>query len=141
MAEYLANARQTVLAGENIIFPDTAIGCNKGYVVHKEGSGIFTLRGITNQRIARYRVTFGTNIALPTGGTTGSVSTAISVNGEAIPESTMYETLGTAAAIHTMTRTIMVDVPCGCCTQLAVKNTNAQAIDYLNSILIIERVA
>lgn len=141
MAEYIANGRQTVAAGENIIFPSTVIACTSGYVVHREGSGIFTLRGLTNQRAARYRITIGTNIALPTGGTTGSVSTAISVNGEAIPESYMYETLGTAAAIHTMGRTIMVDVPRGCCVQLAVRNTNDQAIDYLNTVLIIERVA
>lgn len=141
MAEYIANARQSVLGGQNILFTDTAIPCNSGYVVHREGSGIFTLRGITNQRIARYRVTFGGNIGLPTGGTTGVVSVAIALNGEAIPESTMTETLGSATAIHNINRTIIVDVPRGCCAQIAVRNINAQELDFINSVLTIERIA
>ena len=141
MAEYIANARQSVLGGQNILFTDTVVACPHGYVDHREGSGIFTLRGITNQCRARYRITFGGNIALPAGGTTGVVSAAISLNGEAVPESIMTETLGTAAAVHNIGRTIVVDVPRGCCSQIAIRNINAQEIDFINSVLTIERVA
>lgn len=59
MAEFTANVLQTVAAGQNVQFTETPVGCNKGYVVHRKGSGIFTLRGITNQCRARYKVSFG----------------------------------------------------------------------------------
>ena len=142
MAEYIANARQSVLGGQNILFTDTAVPCNSGYVVHREGSGIFTLRGITNQCRARYRVTFGANLGLPEDGTApATISAAIALNGEPVSESTMTATLREATDIQNVERTIVVDVPRGCCTQLSVRNINAQEIDFINSVLTIERVA
>jgi len=55
MPEYTANALQTVAAGQNVLFTETPVGCNRGYVVHRDCSGIVTLRGITNQCRARYK--------------------------------------------------------------------------------------
>lgn len=142
MAEFIANARQSVLGGQNVLFTDTAVACPNGYVVHREGSGIFTLRGITTQCRARYRVTFGANLGLPEDGTApATISAAISLNGEAVAESAMSATLQAVEDLQNVSRTIIVDVPRGCCVQLAVRNINAQEIDFVNSVLIIERVA
>ena len=69
MPEYTNVAVQTVAVNQNVLFAETPVGCNRGYVTHREGSGLVTLRGITNQCRARYKVTFGGNIAVPTGGT------------------------------------------------------------------------
>ena len=61
MAEYVANALQEVESGQNILFTEDSIPCNRGYVIHRGGSGIFTLRGITPNCFARYLVFFGGN--------------------------------------------------------------------------------
>ena len=65
MAEYIYNDIQLVQPGAAALL-ETAIGCNKGYVLHRPGSGILTLRGMVNNpcaRFARYRVAFDGNIA------------------------------------------------------------------------------
>ena len=84
MPEYTNAAVQTVAVNQNVLFSETPVGCNRGYVTHREGSGLVTLRGITNQCRARYKVAFGGNIAVPTGGTAGPISVALAVNGEAL---------------------------------------------------------
>ena len=68
-AEFTSNAVQEVGIGQNVIFAETAIPCRKGYVIHREGSGVITLRGIVNcpnAKYAMYEVSFGANIAIPT---------------------------------------------------------------------------
>ena len=47
MAEYTANTAQVVDVNQNILFTDTPVG-GSGSIVHREGSGLVTLRGITN---------------------------------------------------------------------------------------------
>lgn len=42
-------ALQTVAAGEDVAFTETAVNGTK-CIVHRQGSGIIKLRGITNQR-------------------------------------------------------------------------------------------
>ena len=56
--ELTANAVQAVPAGQNVLFTDAPVKCGRGYVVHREGAGLVTLRGICNgcSPIARYRV-------------------------------------------------------------------------------------
>lgn len=74
MAEYSYAAVQTVEAGQNVLFNETPVAPSR-CIVHRDGSGIVTLRGLTNcQCRARFRVSFGANIAIPTGGTVGAIS-------------------------------------------------------------------
>ena len=77
--ELTANAVQAVSAGQNVLFTDAPVKCGRGYVVHREGAGLVTLRGICNgcSPIARYRVLFVGNISVPTGGTAGAISVAV----------------------------------------------------------------
>lgn len=141
--ELTASATQTVQAGQNVLFTDTPVGCNRGYVVHREGAGLVTLRGMCNgcANFARYKVLFTGNIAVPTGGTPGAISVALSIGGEAIQQSTATVTPTVADSSFNVTTAAFVDVPKGCCVSLAVKNINAQAISVANANLLIERVA
>jgi hypothetical protein len=99
------------------------------------------LRGITTQCRARFKVFFSGNIAIPTGGTVGAISLAISVNGEAVASSTMIQTPAAVEEFANVASAVYLDVPQGCCISVAVKNTSDQAIDVQNANLIIERVA
>lgn len=138
--ELIANALQTVAAGANIQFTDEVVsGCNS--ILHRNGSGQATLRGITNQCRARFRVFFSGNIAIPTGGTVEAISLAISVNGEAVASTTMIQTPAAVEEFSNVASAVYLDVPAGCCITVAVKNTSEQDIDVQNANLIIERVA
>ena len=57
MAEYLKNDVQTILLNNPLLF-DNSLPCNRGYIYHENETGIFTLRGVTNNCFARYQVIF-----------------------------------------------------------------------------------
>ena len=138
--EITANAIQTVPAGANVIFTDTAI-CGNCSIMHREGSGLVTLRGLTNQCRARFRVSFGGNIAIPTGGTVGPISLAIAVNGEPVATTTMISTPAAVEEYNNVFSAIFLDIPKGCCSQVSVRNISDQPINVQNANLIVERVA
>ena len=141
MAEYTNAALQTVATGQNVLFAETPVPCNKGYVQHREGSGLFTLRGCTNQCNARYKVSFGGNIAVPTGGTVGAISLAISIEGEALPSATMIVTPAAAGDLFNVFAAVYIAVPRGCCMTLSVRNVSDQPVDVQNANIIFERTA
>ena len=138
--EIIANALQTVDTQSNVLFTDTVIS-GKCSTTHRDGSGLVTLRGVTNQCRARYKVSFGANIGLPTGGTVGPISIAIAIEGEAIASTTMIYTPAAVEEFGNVFSAIFVDVPRGCCVTISVKNTSDQEIDVQNANLIVERVA
>lgn len=110
--------------------------------MHREGSGLVTLRGATStQPRARYRVSFGGNLALPTGGTAGPVSVALAINGEAITSTTMTVTPAAAEEYFSVFGSTSIDVPRGCCFEVSVRNTTAEPILVQNANLIVERTA
>ena len=113
----------------------------RGCVVHRDGSGVVTLRGMTNQCFARYKVTFNGNIAIPTGGTVGEISIALAVDGEALGSATATVTPAAVENFFNVSAFAYVNVPRGCCTTIAVKNINTQTIELSNANLIVERVA
>ena len=138
--EITANALQTVESNQNVLFTETPV-CGSCSIIHRDGSGLITLRGITNQCRARFKAFFSGNIGLPTGGTVGPISIAIAINGEAVPSSTMISTLAAVEEFANVASAVYLDVPVECCLTISVKNTSAQAIDIQNANLIIERVA
>ena len=89
--EITANAVQTVTANQNVLFTETAVpgSCS---ILHRDGSGLVTLRGLTRQCRARFKVTFGGNIAIPTTGAVGAIRLAIAIDGEPVPTTTMIAT-------------------------------------------------
>ena len=138
--EIIANAVQLVNANQNVYFTDTVI-CGGCSITHRDNSGLVTIRGATSQCRARYRVTFTGNVAIPTGGTAGPITFAIAVDGEAIPASTMIETVAAVEEYSNINTTIMVDVPRGCCYTISVKNIGTEEANVQNANLIVERVA
>lgn len=140
MAEYIANALQSVNTNQNILFTDTVV-CGNNSISHREGSGLITLRGITCQCRARFKITFGGNIAIPTGGTVEAISLAISINGEPIQSTTMIVTPSAVEEFNNVSSSIFIDIPSGCCSNIGVENTSSQTISVQNANLIVERVA
>ena len=129
MAEFIYNEIQLIQPGAAAIL-DTAICCNRGYVLHRAGSGILTLRGITNNpcaRFARYRVAFDGNIAVPTGATPGEIQLALAIDGEVVPTSIAAATPTAADAYWNVNGFAIVDVPAGCCYTISVENASVSS--------------
>ena len=138
--EIIANELQTVLAGANVQFTDTVVP-GKACTMHRPGSGLVSLRGLTDQCRARYKISFGGNIAVPTGGTVEAISLAIAIDGEAIAATTMTVTPAAVEEFFNVFGAVYLDIPRGCCSQISIRNVNTQAIEVQNANLIIERVA
>ena len=132
MAEYLTrDAVESVQLNTPVSFVDS-IPCNRGYVFHQNGTGIFVLRGIVNNPnacFASYDISFTGNIAIPTGGDITPIATAIIVSGEArdgsrsIYSPTVVDTYGSVTSRAT------VDVPRGCCFTVSVEYVNGTVND------------
>lgn len=149
MAEYLANAVQEVALNAPIIF-NASIPCNRGCVYHEDETGVFVLRGRTNQCYAQYQVTFNGNIAIPEGGTVTPIAVAIAVQGEPRLTSRAIFTPAAAEDYGNVTSTAIIKVPCGCCFSVSVDAvpattdptvTPAPVIDVQNANLVITRIA
>ena len=123
MAEFTGIALQTVAQGEDVAFTETPV-CATKCIVHRQGSGIVKLRGLTNQCRARFLVSYSGNIQIPTGGTVEAISLAIAVEN-----------------FFNVSAQAYVDVPRGCCVTVAVQNTSTQSIEVQNSNLIAVREA
>lgn len=159
MAEFTYNPVQLVQPNQPVILNDS-IPCNKGYVYHRNESGIVTLRGIVNNPcacFARYQVTFNGNIAVPEGGTApAAISVALAIDGEPILTSRAIVTPAAAAEAppsslnyFNVTSTAIISVPKGCCFNVSVENTSeaadattpAPAINVQNANLTVARIA
>lgn len=138
--EIIANELQTVLENQNVQFTDTVVP-GKACTMHRIGSGLVTLKGLTSQCRARFKVSFGANIAIPTGGTVEAISLAIAIDGEPIATATMIVTPAAVEEFFNVFGAIYLDIPRGCCSQISVRNISTQSIDVQNANLIIERVA
>lgn len=129
MAEFIYNEVQLVQPGAAAVL-DTAICCNRGYVLHRAGSGILTLRGMTNNpcaRFARYRVAFDGNIAVPAGATPGEIQLALAIDGEVVPTSIAVATPTAVDAYWNVNGFAIVDVPAGCCYTISVENASVSS--------------
>ena len=139
--EITANALQNVATNGVVVFSDVAVSGNPS-ILHRPGSAKIGLRGITNQFRARFRVSFGANVALPTGGTaTEPISLAIAINGEPLNSAIMISTPAAVEQFNSVSRSVLIDVAQGCCAQISVENISTEAIDVQNAILSVERVA
>ena len=129
MAEYLTRgAVETVALNSAVPFVDS-IPCRKGYVYHSSNSGIFVLRGITQNCFARYNVVFTGNIAVPEGGAVTPIATAIVVSGESREGSRSISTPATVDEYGNVTSRATIDVPRGCCFIVAVEYVNGTVND------------
>jgi hypothetical protein len=143
MAEYSANAVQTVNPGESIIFTDTPVPCTKGLVRHREGTGNFLLNGGPSKCSCGFRrtssdylVDFGANIAVPTGGTVEAISVAITLDGATIPSSDMIVTPAAVEEFLNVSRAVHAQIWAGCCETVTIRNTSSQPILVQNANVI-----
>lgn len=119
---------QTVAVNQDVLFTNVAV-CGNNSMIHRSGSGLVTLRGLTNcQCRARYRVFFAANIAVPTGGTAGAISLTLALDGEPISTTSMIATPAAVNQYNNVASAIFIDVPKGCCEQVSVRNTSTQPI-------------
>lgn len=141
MAEFSNSNTVSVAAGQNLPLTETAV-TGPSCIVHRDGAGLVTLRGLTNgQCRARFKVSFGGNIAIPTGGTVEAISVALAINGEPLTSATAIVTPAATDNYFNVFVAAFIEVPRGCCVTVALENTSTQAVSIANSNLIAERVA
>lgn len=151
MAEYVYNPIQLVEPNQNVLLRGS-IPCNKGYVYHREESGILTLRGVVNNScgcFARYQVAFNGNIAVPEDGTVGPIAIALAIDGEPIQTSRAIVTPAAVDEYFNVTSTAIITVPRGCCVNVSVENVSfgatatdpPTAINVQNANLTVTRIA
>lgn len=151
MAEFTYNPIQLVQPNQPVVL-NTSIQCNRGYVLHRNESGIVTLRGIVNNPyacFARYQVVFNGNIAIPDGGTVGPIAVALAIDGEPILTSRAIVTPAAVDEYFNVTSTAIITVPRGCCFNISVENvsepadatTPASPINAQNANLTVARIA
>ena len=144
MAEYSNSLEQTIVAGGNALFTNEPSPCNRGYIIHRDDSGIFTVRGIVNNpcaTFAKYVVDFGANIAIPEGGTVEAIQVSLAIDGEPLNASTMIVTPAATSEYFNVHRSIEITIPRGCCYVIAIENTSAQSILMQNANIRIVRTA
>lgn len=146
MAEYSANAVQTVNPGESVVFTDTPVPCSRGFVRFREGSGSFLLSGWVPTKScgrsagsAQYLVDFGANISVPTGGTAGAISVAIAIDGATVPASEMIVTPAAVDEYFNVSRAVNVEIWKNCCETISVRNLSDQPIQVQNANIIFTR--
>lgn len=149
MAEYSANALQTVNPGETIAFTESPDPCRRGLVRHRDGTGNFLLSGwvpnigcgcrCRRQRSAEYLIDFGANIAIPTGETVGPISVALTIDGATIPASQMIVTPAAVEEFFNVSRAINAQIWNGCCESVAIRNTSDIPILVQNANVIFSR--
>jgi hypothetical protein len=141
-AEYSAITAQTVAVDENVIFTNGSRACHKGYIQHRDTSGIFFLKGSNGCNKAVYRVTFNGNIAIAEGGTVEPISIALTINGEELGNALATVTPAAIGDFFNVSVTTFIEIPCGCCVTVSVENvSDTTAIDLTNGNIIFDRVA
>lgn len=144
--EFSNNNSQVVNSGESVIFTNSPVPCNRGSVRHRDDTGNFLLRGNVRRNAcgccpttAKYFVDFGANIAIPTGGTVGAISLAITVDGGTIPTTEMTVTPAAVEEFFNVSDTTIIPIWRGCCQTLTVRNISDQPILVSNANIIFSR--
>lgn len=132
MAEYVQrDSLESVSLNTPITF-DSSIPCNRGYIFHENGTGIFILRGVVNNPnacFARYQITFNGNVSIPEGGDVTPIAVALTVNGEIRQASKAIYTPQAVEEFGNLTSTAIVTIPKGCCFTVAVEYVDATTTD------------
>ena len=142
-AEYSYVPVQTVAEDENILFLDGERACRKGFIKHRDTSGVFHLKGANNTCKTIYRVTFDANIAVSaTGGTAGPISVALQEDGETLGNAIATVTPAAVGEFNNVSISTFIVVEHGCCKRVSFKNvSDGTAIDVTNANVIFDRIA
>lgn len=144
MAEYSANATQTVNPGESVVFTISPVPCNRGFIRWRPNSGVFNLSGWTPRRpscgcrrenSAIYAVSYGANIAVPTGETVGAISLALAIDGVTLNDSITIESPAAVEEYDSVSKTVSVPVWNGCCQTVTLRNISTIPILVQNPVI------
>ncbi len=148
-AEFSANVAQQVPVSGSVIFTESPVPCNCGFIYHRDGSGIFRLankffrQNITQcwRRNTNYEVAFHANIAVPEGETVPAdgISLAIAIDGEIDTSSQMIIVPAAAEEFGNVGADIIVTVPflCGC-SSVSIRNTSTIPVTVQNANIIFD---
>ena len=130
------------MRGQNVIFTDTVVPGNPA-IMHREGSGLVKLRGLTNcQCRARFKVFFSANIAIPEDGDApDAIVLALTIDGEPIPVTRMGAVPADVNNYFNVSTETYIDVASDCCSTVGVVNAENAPLNVANANLIVERVA
>lgn len=149
MAEYSANAVQTVQPNGFAVFTATVVPCNMGLIRHSDETPIFALRGwkpnnyppycCCNNNSVLYKTNVNMNVALSEGATVAPIMVAITIDGVAYPLSEMDSTPAAAQEFNHIGVDLSIPILNGCCQTVAVQNIGTQPIDIKNLIIDFDR--
>lgn len=149
MAEYSANAVQTVQPSGFAVFTATVVRCNMGLIQHSDETPIFSLRGwkpsnyppccCRNNNQVLYKTNVNMNVALSEGATVAPITVAITIDGVAYPLSEMDSTPAAAQEFNHIGTDLSIPILNGCCQTVAIQNTGTQPIDIKNLIIDFDR--
>lgn len=144
MAEYSANAVQTVQPGAYAVFTSTVVPCYAGLIQHSDDTPLFSLSGArqnyatcccNRNKPVQYETKVNMNVALSEGSTVAPISVAIAIDGIALPISEMDSTPAAVGDFNHIGNDLMIPILSGCCQTVAVQNTSTVAIDIKNLTL------
>ena len=149
MAEWSANAVQTVNPGEAVIFTETPVPPVTNLVRHRDDTGSFLLSGVpmrpysgcacNRPKSTTYRVSFNANIAIPTGSAVGEIGIATQIDGTTVPTSSAVVTPAAVEEFFNVGSDVDAQIWLGCCESVSVINNSTTPILVRNANLIIER--
>lgn len=141
MAEYSANAVQTVQPGAFAIFTATVAPCDRGLIGHSDETPIFSLDGwrpnnsgccCNRNKPTLYDVKVNMNVALAEGATVAPISVTLAVDGASYPLSEMDSTPAAVGEFNHIGNDLALPILRNCCQAVAVQNTSTQSIDIKN---------
>lgn len=144
MAEYSANAVQTVQPGGFAVFTATVASCDMGLIQHEDDTPLFSLSGwrsnnnnccCRRNRSVLYDTTVNMNVALAEGATVAPISVVLAVGGVAYPLSEMDSTPAAVQEFNHIGTELSLPILNGCCQYVAVQNTSTQPIDIKNLVI------
>lgn len=139
MAEYTANALQTVEVNQNVVFTDTVVdGCDLIY--HRNDSGIVKLYPKNNSCYTRFFVAFSGNIAIPEDGTAAAteLAFAITIDGEPVASTTMVSTRSVVSQFDNIAGFAYIYVKKPCCSTIGIRNVGTVPTDMRNANLLVK---
>jgi len=143
MAEYSANAVQTVQPNGFAVFTATVVRCDRGLIGHNDETPIFSLDGwrpnsgccCNRNKPTLYDVKLGMNVALAEGATVEPIAVAITVDGAAYPLSEMDSTPAAVGEFNHIGNDLALPILRNCCQSVAVQNLSTQPIDIKNLVI------
>ena len=149
-AEYGVIIPQTIAPNGSMLFTESPVPCNRGYIFHRDGSGLFRLASPSvtgcNYRIgcgrmpsADYTVGFHARVQIPEGGTIDTITFAVFVDGEEDPASLTSITPAAVEEPGTIGTDIVVEVPWICrCSSVSVRNISPETVEVLNGVIVFD---